>query len=228
VIESKPSGLVLVLDLSASLYLAVLDSDRVLRASRIREQGTRGETAHDLLDECLSEAGASPRDLHSLCIGTGPGSFTGIRVGVAMVQGLGFAKQLPIYPYSSLAAMHVSVANSRQSEIPGLSVTAAIAANAGQYFVRFGVPAQEKLIAGESLLQLAPSTSILVTSGKTSFGDPVPFQHLVRMEDFVDFPKIAAMALTNSPILDGSVRPNYLQASAAEDKRRAQEQGGPT
>jgi len=59
--------------------------------------------------ELLSEAGLDLSDLDGLVVGTGPGGFTGLRIGMAAIQGFSLAHELPIYPVSSLlnvAAAH--------------------------------------------------------------------------------------------------------------------------
>lgn len=228
---SQPPDLVLVLDLSASLYVGLLDPRTGLLASRIREQASRGESAgrgetgHELLEECLTDSGAKLTDIGSICIGTGPGSFTGIRIGVAIAQGLGFARQLPLYPYSSLAALSVcaSLSPNPASKTP----VAAIAANAGRYFILTEELGQ-LLISGDELAALGALHPTLITSGRVPDGDRFRniFSTLERMEDRADFLRIADLARVRPPILDGIIRPNYLQVSAAEEKRRSPGTGG--
>lgn len=58
-----------------------------------------------LIDALLTEAGIGLADLDALVFGRGPGSFTGLRVAAAVVQGLGLASGVPIVPVSSLAAL---------------------------------------------------------------------------------------------------------------------------
>ncbi|MDY0190452.1 MAG: tRNA (adenosine(37)-N6)-threonylcarbamoyltransferase complex dimerization subunit type 1 TsaB [Desulfuromonas sp.] len=50
----------------------------------------------------LSETGLDIQDIGALAVVVGPGSFTGLRVGLATVQGLAQANDLPIYPVSAL------------------------------------------------------------------------------------------------------------------------------
>ena len=56
------------------------------------------------LRRALAAAGVALDDCDALAVTTGPGSFTGIRIGIATVQGLGAARDLPIWTCSSLAA----------------------------------------------------------------------------------------------------------------------------
>jgi len=56
-------------------------------------------------EELLEQAGAEPRELSRLVVGTGPGSFTGVRMGLAAARGLAFALDLPLAGVSTLAAL---------------------------------------------------------------------------------------------------------------------------
>jgi tRNA threonylcarbamoyladenosine biosynthesis protein TsaB len=53
----------------------------------------------------LREAGLGLRDLHAFAFDAGPGSFTGLRIGCGVVQGLGFALEVPVLAVSSLEAL---------------------------------------------------------------------------------------------------------------------------
>lgn len=57
------------------------------------------------VDDVLDEAGLTLADVQGLVVGSGPGSFTGVRIGVSVGQGLAFSGQLPVYPVSSLQAL---------------------------------------------------------------------------------------------------------------------------
>lgn len=64
------------------------------------------------LAECVAgvfeRAGASPGALSAIVVGLGPGSFTGLRVGLALVKGIAMGAQIPVYGVSSFALLAAS------------------------------------------------------------------------------------------------------------------------
>lgn len=91
---------ILAFDTASSVATCALVSDGALL-------GERRTAARSLLadvDELLRESGLEPADLTGLVVGTGPGSFTSIRMGLAAARGLGLALELPAAGVSSLLA----------------------------------------------------------------------------------------------------------------------------
>lgn len=84
--------------------VAVVDDGRVLAACE-RAVSTHSDVLLELIDAALGEAGLRVRDVDGVAVGAGPGSFTGLRIGLATAKGLCFAEDKPLYVASSLAAL---------------------------------------------------------------------------------------------------------------------------
>ena len=79
---------------------ALVDDGEVLG-----ERMSRAQTLLEDVDALLRQGGAHPGDLDALAIGIGPGSFTGVRIGLAAARGLAVALDLPGAGVSTLDAL---------------------------------------------------------------------------------------------------------------------------
>ena len=83
----------------------VATSALVRHGEPLGERSSRAVRVLGDAHELLSDAGLEPSQLDALVVGTGPGSFTGIRMGIAAARGLAFALDVPVAGVSTLAAL---------------------------------------------------------------------------------------------------------------------------
>lgn len=89
--------------------VALLRGGRLLGEETLGEGVTHGVSLHPALERLLAAAGARATDLGLVAAGTGPGSFTGMRVGVAAARSLAFAAKCPVIGIPSYDAMAAGV-----------------------------------------------------------------------------------------------------------------------
>ena len=102
---------ILALETSArAVSAAVSDGGKIL-ASGYQDTGlTHSRTLMPIVEHILKNSDLCMGDMDAVAVAVGPGSFTGIRIGVASAQGLAFGAEIPCIAVSTLAAMARSVA----------------------------------------------------------------------------------------------------------------------
>ena len=93
--------LTLAFDTATRVATAALVQDGTVLGERV----SRAVSVLEDADELLREAGMEPAELGGLVVGTGPGSFTGLRLGLAAARGLAFALDVPVAGVSTLDAL---------------------------------------------------------------------------------------------------------------------------
>jgi tRNA threonylcarbamoyladenosine biosynthesis protein TsaB len=85
--------------------VALLDDRRIVGQTLLDIAVTHSERLMAMVDRLLADCRVEASDLGGLAVSVGPGSFTGLRVGVATAKGLGLALGLPVAPVPTLDAM---------------------------------------------------------------------------------------------------------------------------
>lgn len=123
--------LTLALDTTTAGSVAVLgDGEPLVERPGRPEQPHATRLPGDLLD-ALAAAGRSLDDVTLLAVASGPGAFTGLRIGIATMQGLAFARALPLIGVSALDALADAV---RGEQSAGASIIACMDAARGEVF----------------------------------------------------------------------------------------------
>ncbi len=103
---------ILALETSAKSVSVAVTGDGVLLAQAYQNRGlTHSVTLMPLLDGMLKSAGLTLDDIGMIAVAQGPGSFTGIRIGVSAAKGLAWAKDLPCCGVSTLESMAYGVSD---------------------------------------------------------------------------------------------------------------------
>jgi tRNA threonylcarbamoyladenosine biosynthesis protein TsaB len=198
-----------------SCSAAVVDDGRVLAAaSEVMARGHQ-ERLGPLVRSVMAEAGLSFAALDRIGVTVGPGSFTGLRVGLAFAKGLGFALSRPVIGVGTLEALAASA--------EGATVAAVVDARRGQLWMQVfagGAPlmapdALEPEVAAARLAALVGGRALtLVGSGaamlaRRSGGERIDNR---QAPDPVALARLAAAASSDSP----PPRPLYLRAPDAK------------
>ena len=97
---------ILALESSAVAASAALCEDEMLLGQTYLHTGlTHSQTLLPMAAGLLEQCGLKPQDLDLIAVAAGPGSFTGLRIGVAAAKGLAWAAELPCAGCSTLEAM---------------------------------------------------------------------------------------------------------------------------
>lgn len=97
---------ILAVDTSAvTASCAVREDDNLVASAELRSKMTHSQTILPMVEDMLKNAALTLHDIDLLAVNVGPGSFTGVRIGVAAVKGLAFAENIPCVPVSTLHSM---------------------------------------------------------------------------------------------------------------------------
>ncbi|MEO8443618.1 MAG: tRNA (adenosine(37)-N6)-threonylcarbamoyltransferase complex dimerization subunit type 1 TsaB [Gammaproteobacteria bacterium] len=207
--------------------LALLRGDRLaLREARGLRAPSRA--VFEWVRELLLETETSLGQLDCVAFGAGPGSFTGVRVAVALAQGLGFARGLPLCPVSSLATLAAGAFRNSTAD----TVACCLDARMGEVYLGIyrrdataGVVAlvADALLAPEAVRLPGPGSILAVGNGWTAY--PELLTHLeARLVDVLpeQLPSAADLAYLARPrYLAGQIvspldaLPNYLRDRVA-------------
>ena len=96
---------------TASVCVCSFDgsSFAVLSQMRINNTLTHSESLLPMIDFCIKSAGLSFSEMDAGVISAGPGSFTGVRIGISTLKGLAFGRGFPCVPVSTLASLSENV-----------------------------------------------------------------------------------------------------------------------
>ena len=102
--------LILAFETSAKAASAALLEDGKLLAESYQNTGlTHSQTLMVMAENLLHQCGKTVNDVNAVAVAAGPGSFTGVRIGVAAAKGFAWGREVPCYGVSTLEAIALSL-----------------------------------------------------------------------------------------------------------------------
>jgi tRNA threonylcarbamoyladenosine biosynthesis protein TsaB len=214
---------VLGIDTSTTTISVALVRDGVLVASGTDDVSTNRTGLLALVERVVAEAALRPLDIEAVAVGAGPGSFTGLRIGMATAKGIAFATSRPLWAVSSLAAL----AHAELERHPASTVVAVLDARRGEVYAgcyqragdRTALVGAERVLAPDALQSLAPSPSSARYTGDAAVTYPALAAYPGTWSVTPTAQAVIALALAGDrvDILVGGA-PTYIRPSEAEVK----------
>lgn len=89
--------------------VALLEGRKLLGESYQNTGLTHSQTILAMAQDLIAACGYTPQDVQAVAVAAGPGSFTGVRIGVAAAKGFAWGGELPCYGVSTLEAMALNL-----------------------------------------------------------------------------------------------------------------------
>ena len=229
---------ILAFDTSAkTASVAVCDGGNILGVSNIENGLTQSELVLPMAEALLSQLKMSFADVELYAVTVGPGSFTGVRIGVSTVKGLAFGRDIPCAPVSTLEALAENAAG-----LTGLIVPCMDARRGQVYTATFAATAEgisrmtpDRAISAEELAEELRSYDgdIYVTGDGydvahkllTSLGVKLAVTpYLLRSQNAVSIARVAErMHAQGLCVSERELAPSYLRLPQAERERLERE-----
>lgn len=193
--------------------MALVEADQVVSLRIHHELNRHGERMLPLVEELLAEAGWAPSSLDRVGVGVGPGSFTGLRIGVALAQGIALGLDRPVVGVSSLQAMAFAAP---PTDLPTAAV---LDARRDEYFVAVFASDGTELFGARTIGQSGAEQALveLVGGPVRVVGLPAVSWSNGFQSDVTDLPSATAIARL-AALLDPAEHPAlpaYVRAADA-------------
>ena len=217
--------------------VALMENGKLLGESYQNTGLTHSQTLMVMAEDLLKTAGLTAQDVEAVAVAAGPGSFTGVRIGVAAAKGFAWGAQLPCYGVSTLEAMARNLGVWQGYVVPAMDARRSQVYTA-VFYAEKGVLTRQEADMAISLEELKEKIKnfeenvFLVGDGALLCyntlleevpGLVLPPEH--RMHQRAAGVALAAqvMADDGDPGNGAELTPNYLRLSQAERERAARE-----
>ncbi len=202
---------------------AILCGDKLLSEQFLNNGLTHSQTLLPLIDAALSAAGKTINDMDAVAVSAGPGSFTGVRIGMGTAKGLALGAEKPIILVPTLMALAYNVINHNGIIVPimdarrGEVYTATYHADGGvleEISPMRAMPLSSLLEELDSALFVGDGVPVHRETIQNTMGDAAFFApaHLL----YHRASSVAMAAQTIAPISPHEAAPFYLRLSQAE------------
>ncbi|HEX4411710.1 MAG TPA: tRNA (adenosine(37)-N6)-threonylcarbamoyltransferase complex dimerization subunit type 1 TsaB [Xanthobacteraceae bacterium] len=213
----------------ASCSAAVFDTAHggVVASESVPMVRGHAEALMPLVARVMHTSALSFRDLDRIVVTTGPGSFTGMRVGIAAARGFGVATKIPVIGVSTLSAYAAPYLGADDTS----PVIAAIDARHGHVYLQVFAPGGRTLVApriaplSDAVRAAANTASYITGSAATVVADALPASAPKPVAiDARDAPDIAWIAQIGAVVPEGQSppKPQYLRAPDAQPQNASQ------
>ena len=211
----------LYLDTSSSfLYTAILDDSNIIKEIKEKLDNNLSVYALPRVEQMLKEANTNINEIEKIIVVNGPGSFTGIRIGLTIAKTLAWAREIPIIPISSLEAMSLSAGEDYDYVVP------AIDARRGFVYASIYDNQNDKFVMHEKHIDLNVLLVALESiQGTTTFitNDNIAVDYNIKAYD-PDISKIVANVMNRESINPHAIDANYLKLTEAEENKLKEEE----
>ena len=217
--------------------VALMDGHKLLGESYQNTGLTHSQTLMVMAEDLIKTCGHIPQDIQAVAVAAGPGSFTGIRIGVAAAKGFAWGAQLPCYGVSTLEAMARTLGVHEGYVLPVMDARRNQVYNA-VFLAESGNLTRMEEDRAISLADLAEEIKILqkpiflVGDGSVlcynTLSEEVPNlilppEHRMHQRACGVGLVAADMITAGLPGIGAELTPNYLRLSQAERERAARE-----
>lgn len=111
--------------------VAITNEELVLADERLSNQKEQAAAINIMIENVLKKAEKKHRDIDCFCLCAGPGSYTGLRVGMSIAKGMAFALQKPLICFNRMQLIALSYQNAVS---PNTDIAVVLQARKGEYF----------------------------------------------------------------------------------------------